>query len=91
MYLQINNVLINNTGDYKTLSISDVQKAVYDFDNNIAYIQYDLEYTPHEDIQEISLAEYETQKIRLTKPVITLESRVEEIETTLNALLLGGL
>jgi len=101
--LQINNLIgLSGLADYKTLNINQIilGTQIYDFKNNIAYLDYNGEFVEHDDIFVISEEEYNKAKETLDRNKVTIEDRLlsqeqrqneqEQAIMELTALLSGG-
>lgn len=95
MLLKISKIVqVDGNMDYKTLDISNIVSGtqLYDFTNNVAYVEYNETLTPHSDLVEITQVEYDNAKAALTtKQEISLKDRVTELESVMNTFLLGGI
>lgn len=93
MFFKITNLTQSNGNiDYKGLNINNVLNPVYDFKNNIAYVEYNETYSSNDDLIEVTQTDYDNAKTALTtQQGLTVEERLAVVEQTLNQFLLGGI
>lgn len=93
MFIKVSNILSENgNADYKGLNIDNIHNPVYDFPNNIAYVEYNELYTSHNDLVEITQTDYNNAKTALTtQQGLSIEERLVAVEQAMNQFLLGGI
>ena len=93
MYLKIINLMnVHGQCDYKSLDILKIVSgsAFYSADNTTCVLEYNDEFSPHDEVIEISNEEYESYRPKI-KNTISLDERISEVEKILNDMLLGGI
>lgn len=89
MYIKIRNLIQENgNADYKGLDINKIKNPFYDFENNLAYVEYNEEYSTNNDLLEITEEQVQLEKLAIeNRQPLTLEERITATEQALNILL----
>lgn len=104
MFIKINN-LIQSTGmaDYKTLDTNAIimGSQIYPLNENVAYVEYNEPFAPHDDLMEVTKEEIDSarealkinQSSTIEERLAVQEQRIQEQEQAimeLTAIIAGG-